>query len=242
MEHQVSRGPFEPISGAAWAITELFYDSFKGMGEILAEVGHTPMLFHRIVYGLVARNRQSIAEEDSISNSRVAVTDKVSIEHPVEDDQMRTRRHKYMGEYMLTGALRVGKAAARAPGTFTASMAQGAHNMPQMWGDTKVRPAGKVTGIRSGAVDGCKELVLGVYDGISGLFTQPIYGLIEEGPAGFITGLGKGVLGLPVKFFVGKFVALVHAIYLQFQPRMESLDTRSRGSMWQLAMRCLVIV
>lgn len=76
--------------------------------------------------------------------------------------------------------------------------------MPQMWGDTKVRPAAKVTGIGSGAVEGCKELVLGVYDGISGVFTQPIYGTIEDGPAGFVRGVGKGVLGLPVKFFAGK--------------------------------------
>ena len=203
-EHNVSKGPFEPISGAAWAVTELLYEGFRGMGEILAEVGHTPVAFHRTVNGLVTKNKQPRVEEDSVSNFRVAITNEVSIEHPVPD-QIQSRKHKFMGEYMLTGSLRVVKATARAPGTFAASMAQGAHNMPQMWGDTKVRPVAKVTGIGSGAVEGCKELVLGVYDGISGVFTQPIYGAIENGPAGFAKGVGKGVLGLPVKFFAGKF-------------------------------------
>lgn len=211
MEHNVSKGPFEPISGAAWAVTELLYEGFRGMCEILAEVGHTPVAFHRTVSGLVTKNKQPRVEEDPISNFRVAVTHKVSIEHPVPD-QVQAKKHKFMGEYMLTGALRVGKAAARAPGTFTASMAQGAHNMPQMWGDTKVRPAAKVTGIGSGALEGCKELVLGVYDGISGVFTQPIYGAIEDGPAGFVKGVGKGALGLPVKFFAGKFADLLGSL------------------------------
>ena len=203
IEYDVSKGPFEPISGAAWAVTELLYEGFRGMGEILAEVGHTPVAFGRTVNGLVTKDKQPEVEEAGVPNFRVAVTNKVSIEHPVPDE-IQARKHKFMGAYMLGGALRVVKATTRAPGTFAASMAQGAHNMPQMWGDTKVRPAGKVTGMGSGAVEGCKELVLGVYDGISGVFTQPIHGAIEDGPAGFVKGVGKGVLGLPVKFFAGK--------------------------------------
>jgi hypothetical protein len=72
-------------------------------------------------------------------------------------------------------------------------------------------------------VEGCKELVLGVYDRISGLFTQPIFGLIKEGPLGFVKGAGKGVLGLPVKFFAGMSMAP----YLNFV-RIETLTLQSR--------------
>ena len=32
-ELDVAHGPYDPASGAAWAITELFIDSFRGMGE-----------------------------------------------------------------------------------------------------------------------------------------------------------------------------------------------------------------
>jgi hypothetical protein len=45
-----------------------------------------------------------------------------------------------------------------------------------------------------------QELVLGVADGITGLFTLPVKGAIQDGPVGFATGVGKGALGLPVKF------------------------------------------
>jgi hypothetical protein len=54
------------------------------------------------------------------------------------------------------GLGRIVKAAARAPGTFTVAMAQGAHNAPRMWGDKTVRPQEKVTGVVSGVVAGCK--------------------------------------------------------------------------------------
>jgi hypothetical protein len=54
------------------------------------------------------------------------------------------------------GLGRIVKAAARAPGTFAAAMAQGAHNAPRMWGDKTVRPQDKVTGVVSGVVAGCK--------------------------------------------------------------------------------------
>jgi hypothetical protein len=54
------------------------------------------------------------------------------------------------------GLGRIVKTAARAPGTFTVAMAQGAHNAPRMWGDKTVRPQDKVTGVVSGVAAGCK--------------------------------------------------------------------------------------
>jgi hypothetical protein len=50
-----------------------------------------------------------------------------------------------------------------------------------------------------------QELTLGTYDGISGLFLQPIIGARDEGALGAIKGLGKGLAGTPVKFFAGKY-------------------------------------
>lgn len=104
------------------------------------------------------------------------------------------------GRHAATGIVRIGKAAARAPGEFTLAMARGAHNVPKFWGDRTVRPQEKVTGISSGLKQGVKELAFGVSDGISGLFVQPVLGFIEGGSLGFVKGVGKGVVGLPVKF------------------------------------------
>ena len=49
-----------------------------------------------------------------------------------------------------------------------------------------------------------KELYLGTYDGIAGLFIQPFIGARDEGVVGAIKGLAKGVAGTPVKFFAGE--------------------------------------
>ena len=43
-----------------------------------------------------------------------------------------------------------------APGIVTVAMAQGAHNIPRMWGDKTIRPQDKVTGVVSGDAAGCK--------------------------------------------------------------------------------------
>jgi hypothetical protein len=51
-----------------------------------------------------------------------------------------------------------------------------------------------------------QELALGTYDGIAGLFTQPVIGAMEEGPLGFVKGFGKGVMGTPFKFWAGTLV------------------------------------
>jgi hypothetical protein len=51
-----------------------------------------------------------------------------------------------------------------------------------------------------------QELAFGTYDGIAGLFTQPVIGAMEEGPLGFVKGFGKGVMGTPFKFWAGTLV------------------------------------
>lgn len=44
-----------------------------------------------------------------------------------------------------------------------------------------------------------QEFGYGVYDGVSGLFTQPIHGAKQEGVVGFIKGFGKGIGGVLLK-------------------------------------------
>jgi hypothetical protein len=108
---------------------------------------------------------------------------------------------------------------------FTVAMAEGAHNAPRLWGDRLVRKPTKVTGIVSGLSAGCQvgithttarfnycsistntseELLLGTFDGITGLVRLSVNGAVQDGAAGFAKGIGKGFIGMPVKFWAGK--------------------------------------
>ncbi|GJQ73818.1 hypothetical protein Trydic_g18756, partial [Trypoxylus dichotomus] len=50
--------------------------------------------------------------------------------------------------------------------------------------------------VQEGIARSGKGLVMGVYDGITGVIRKPISGAKEEGVGGFIKGLGKGAVGL----------------------------------------------
>lgn len=192
VKHGIGHSAYEPLSAGAWAVTELILDSFRGMGEMVAELGS----FSIAVPRLIAKSMSGNKEVDTVAEAEDAAKSKATLK-PGETG----RRHKLPGEYMFIGTTRVLKAFARAPGEFAAGMAHGAHNMPLLWGDPTVRPTRKVTGVRSGMASGGLEMFWGLYDGCTGLFTQPAKGLIDEGAVGFAKGAGRGVLGMPVKFF-----------------------------------------
>jgi hypothetical protein len=82
---------------------------------------------------------------------------------------------------------------------FTLGLAQGFHNAPKLYGDDTVRDPENITGFHSGLKAAGKGLGLGLYDGISGLVTQPIRGAKEDGTAGFLKGIGKGLGGVVLK-------------------------------------------
>lgn len=48
----------------------------------------------------------------------------------------------------------------------------------------------------------------GLFDGITGLVTQPIEGAKKEGAAGFVKGFGKGIGGVVLKPGAGKVLWL----------------------------------
>jgi len=50
---------------------------------------------------------------------------------------------------------------------------------------------------------GIKELATGIFEGVSGLVTQPVNQAKSGGVEGFFTGLGKGLIGVVVKPTVG---------------------------------------
>ncbi|TKA33339.1 hypothetical protein B0A50_00892 [Salinomyces thailandicus] len=110
------------------------------------------------------------------------------------------------GENPLDTAVGTGKgirkiigAGFASPMDFTLNLSKGFHNAPKLYGDDTVRKADQVTDFRSGLKAATKEFGYGMYDGISGLVTQPMRGAAKEGPAGFVKGIGKGIGGIVLK-------------------------------------------
>ena len=81
----------------------------------------------------------------------------------------------------------------------TLALAQGFHNAPRLYGDTTVRTAPHVTGFRSGLRAAGSEFALSIYDGVTGLVSQPYRGAQQNGPVGFLHGVGKGFGGFVLK-------------------------------------------
>lgn len=83
-------------------------------------------------------------------------------------------------------------------------ISQGFHNAPKLWGDETVRDAEAVTGVSSGFKVGAKVFGQGLYDGVTGLVTQPVKGAKEGGVGGFVGGFFKGIGGVACKPAAGK--------------------------------------
>ena len=110
------------------------------------------------------------------------------------------------GELSLNAAVGVGKSVGKIVGTgvkspmnFCLGLAKGFRNVPTLYNDDTVRPVEKVTDISSGLRVAGKEFGYGLFDGISGLVTQPLKGVEKEGMAGLVKGFGKGIGGIVTK-------------------------------------------
>ncbi|ESZ99059.1 glycosyltransferase family 1 protein [Sclerotinia borealis F-4128] len=97
------------------------------------------------------------------------------------------------------GISRIVGAGLKSPMDFTLGLARGFHNAPKLYGDDTVRPQEKVTDFQSGLKAAGREFGYGMFDGITGLVTQPLRGAEKEGTAGLIKGIGKGIAGVVLK-------------------------------------------
>ncbi|KAI1209600.1 glycosyltransferase family 1 protein [Annulohypoxylon truncatum] len=87
----------------------------------------------------------------------------------------------------------------KSPMNFCLGLARGFRNAPTLYNDDTVRPAEKVTDFASGLKIAGKEFGFGMFDGITGLVTQPIRGAEKEGAMGALKGFSKGIGGLVFK-------------------------------------------
>jgi UDP:flavonoid glycosyltransferase YjiC (YdhE family) len=103
------------------------------------------------------------------------------------------------GSHTSKGTGRIVKAALEAPMEISVSLTKGFHNVPKLWGDDTVRPQEQIKGFKSGMQAMGKEFGYGMYDGVTGLVTQPWKGAQKEGTSGFFKGIGKGLGGFVAK-------------------------------------------
>lgn len=108
---------------------------------------------------------------------------------------------KNVGKIVTTGV--------KSPMNFCLGLAKGFRNVPTLYNDDTVRPVEKVTGIGSGIRIASKEFGYGLFDGISGLVTQPLKGAEKDGAGGLVKGFGKGIGGLIAKPAAGEFLFIL---------------------------------
>lgn len=89
--------------------------------------------------------------------------------------------------------LESGGALASMPLDLGLAIGQGFHNAPRLYGDASVRKPIRITGMHSGSKAAGQELFYGIYDGWTGLVTQPMHGW-QDGKTkrAKFTGLGIG--------------------------------------------------
>lgn len=125
--------------------------------------------------------------------------------------QRASSQNKFDLEATLGASLETGKGVGRVvetgfktPMNFCMGLAKGFRNAPKLYNDETVRKPEKVTGIASGLKVAGKEFGFGLFDGVTGLVTQPLKGAEKDGANGLIKGFGKGIGGLMLKPVAGK--------------------------------------
>ena len=132
---------------------------------------------------------------------------------PLAEEMAHEARH---------GFAEAGKAIIKAPMDVSLALAQGFHNAPRLYGDPTVRQPVRISGFYSGLRAGRNELMYGVYDGVTGLATQPLRGARENGVVGFMRGVGYGVGGFVLKdiaAMIGPVAYSLKGVHKEIQKR-----------------------
>ncbi|RPB25926.1 UDP-Glycosyltransferase/glycogen phosphorylase [Terfezia boudieri ATCC MYA-4762] len=156
-------------------------------------------------------------EKDKEISSVSSTTGSISTTTIVEDDAAPAPPITSSHIDILNAALATSKplstiisAGLKSPVDFSLSVSRGFHHLPQtLFSDATVRPLppvhSSIKGFSSGVNVATKQMAYGLYDGITGLVTEPLRGLREGGGSGLIHGLGSGIAGVVAKPAAGAF-------------------------------------
>lgn len=94
----------------------------------------------------------------------------------------------------------------RGTGTLLARTAEGLRNTPTaIFSDdgTEVKQHTEMKHVGQGLFEGTKSFGMGIFDGITGVVTEPIRGAEKDGVGGFFKGVGRGLVGVVCKPVAG---------------------------------------
>jgi hypothetical protein len=136
------------------------------------------------------------------------------------------------------GLARMIGAGFKSPMDFSLNVAKGFHNVPKLYG-AEVRQVDKVTDFNSGMRTAAKvrsimisyqhsiltimqEFGYGLYDGITGIVTDPYKGAKKEGGIGFVKGVGRGIMSVPFRVMGGAWSVPGYAMKGLYQEMVKS--------------------
>ncbi|KAF1939015.1 UDP-Glycosyltransferase/glycogen phosphorylase [Clathrospora elynae] len=119
------------------------------------------------------------------------------------------------------GLARMIGAGFKSPMDFSLNVAKGFHNVPKLYG-AEVRQVDKVTDLQSGIRTAAKEFGFGLYDGITGIVTDPYKGAKKEGGIGFVKGVGRGIMSVPFRVMGGAWSVPGYAMKGLYQEMVKS--------------------
>jgi UDP:flavonoid glycosyltransferase YjiC (YdhE family) len=124
-------------------------------------------------------------------------------QEPLVEELAKDTRH---------GLSKVGKGMLRFPLNLMVGITQGFHNAPRLYGDETVRRPARVSGFKSGLRAGRDEFLYGIWDGWTGVVTQPYHGAKEHGVIGGLEGTAVGIGGFFLKNLAAPFGLLTYPV------------------------------
>lgn len=183
-------GPGEPVTGIAGSVAGTIENAFRGVGGVPYRMAKTASRRRRKTKKAKASKRGEDARGGGADMPDTG---------PSGHGCVAIHRSDDMVAEMADGLRQTASAIAKAPVDLSLALAQGFHNAPRLYGDDTVRRPPRVTGIRSGFRAARRELGYGVYDGWTGVVTQPVRGARSGGVLGFAKGTGIGLSGFVLK-------------------------------------------
>ncbi|KAF3002561.1 hypothetical protein E8E13_007825 [Curvularia kusanoi] len=127
------------------------------------------------------------------------------------------------------GLARIVGAGFKSPMDFSLNVAKGFHNVPKLYGG-EVRKVDNVTDLKSGLSTAAKasrpidlfQFGFGLYDGITGIVTDPYKGAKKEGGVGFVKGVGRGIFSVPFRVMGGAWAVPGYAMKGLYQEMIKS--------------------
>jgi UDP:flavonoid glycosyltransferase YjiC (YdhE family) len=206
-------GPGGPITGVVGPILGTLVDAGMGMASIPYNAQHSIKYRrkHKAKKRRLEERRKKLKEINGntdtpkpIANGRANLQRQITGTSTLSADPSEPLAEELAKE-TGHGFWQAGKAIANLPMNIGVGITQGFHNAPRLYGDETVRKPVRITGIQSGLRAGRDEFVYGIWDGFTGIVTQPYHGAKEHGVVGALEGTAVGIGG----FFLKNIAAII---------------------------------